>query len=251
MRIPYVIAEAGSCHEGELSRALDLIKVADECDADAVKFQLWTDPARMRERRRVANPWAYKQGSIEVGWLGELAQAATARDLEFMCTVYLPEDIKVVAPHVAAFKISSFEAGDEAFVAAHEEYDKPLIISTGMMADLPPHLERHTLLHCVSAYPCPEDEAALARVEMRDGYSDHTRHEWAGALAVCAGAKIVEVHYCLADTTDACADLPVSHRPEGLRNYIRNIRFAARMLGTGQQVVQPAEVENLKHRVTG
>ena len=54
--IPFVIAEAGSCHEGSLDKAIELIAVAHSAGANAVKYQYWSRPDRMRARRRVAAP---------------------------------------------------------------------------------------------------------------------------------------------------------------------------------------------------
>lgn len=252
MRLPWIIAEFGSSHEGSLNHALQGVEVAAQCDADAYKVQLWTSPERMRSRRRVWSPYAYEKGSVDPAWLPELAAACQKHEMDFMCTVYCPEDIQVVAPHVSVFKISSFEAGDTAFLAAHAQWDKPIIVSTGMMGDLPAYLKDHTTLHCVSAYPTPLEQAGLGCIRATtDGYSDHTKDERTGAWAVCAGAYIIEVHFCLDDTTDNCADVVVSHRPKGLERYIRYARLAWTAMGDGKRGPQEVELDNLKHRVTG
>ena len=253
MRTPYVIAEFGSSHEGDLARALKGVEVAAECDADAFKVQYWSAPERMRARRKVWDPFAYRTGSVDKAWLPELAAACTERDLDFLCTTYCLEDIQVVEPYVPAFKVSSFEAGDKAFIDAHAQFGKHLLVSTGMMADVPEYLHEHTLLHCVSAYPTPPEQAGLGAIvgANLDGYSDHTQHEWMGALAVAAGAYYVEVHFCLNETSEGCPDVVVSHRPEGLRRYIQNLRLAHAALGGGVKRVQEVEMDNLKHRVTG
>lgn len=250
MRYPYIIAEAGSCHEGQLARATRLVNLAKSCDADAVKFQYWSSASHMRARRRIENDTAYNSGSIDVTWFPYLQNRAHEVGLDFMCTAYLPEDVEEVAKWVDAFKVSSFESTDEDFIHVHGKYDKPLFISIGMWGGegwvFP---ERARVLHCISAYPCPLEEANLRGVLRADGYSDHTGHFVTGAFAVAAGARYVEVHFRLDDTKPTCPDYPVALSPADLGDYIKGCRLAAVMRGTGEWKVQPSEEVNVKHRV--
>ena len=262
MRTPYIIAEAGSCHEGELDRAYDLIFLAGRADADAIKFQWWSSHERMRERRHMEGD-AYMQGSIAESWFPGLQQRAKNAGLDFLCTAYLPEDIPVVAPYVDAFKVSSFEATPE-FVGLHTPYGKTIYVSTGMTTGgfLDMHAEawkkvlrdlvpaRIQWLHCVSAYPCPVADAMLSGVQTLVGYSDHTRNVLTGAVAVGAGARVLEVHFCLDDTSPDCPDYCVSLSPEALRTYITNARLAQVLMGDGVKRIMPSEAANVKHKVT-
>jgi sialic acid synthase SpsE len=102
----------------------------------------------------------------------------------------------------------------------------------------------------VSAYPTPIEDANLAAIRAcnLDGFSDHTRHILTGALAVAAGARILEVHFCLPDTRDDNPDRVVSHEPEALAEYVRLTRLAAVALGDGVKKIQPSERENARFR---
>ena len=250
MRYPYIIAEAGSTHEGDLSRAMSLVYTAKHCDADAVKFQFWSSPERMAERRKT--DWqAYTRGSIEVEWLPVLSDKAHQVGLEFMCTAYLPEDVAVVEPWVDMFKVSSFESQDTTFLNAHHEghvRGKKMVVSYGMGGPIVWGWNRHAL-YCVSGYPTPIDEAALPKIgEDFDGYSDHTRCVLTGAVAVGAGARILEVHFRLDDTKPGCPDYVVALTPQELHQYIFNVRLAGRMMSSTKDV-QDCERPNMKHRV--
>jgi sialic acid synthase SpsE len=249
----YIIAEAGSCHEGDLGRAMRLIAVAERAGADAVKFQYWSSPHAMRRRRHVVQKGAYQSGSVQRAWLPILQTLAHQLCvLDFLCTAYLPEDIATVAPYVDAFKVSSFEA-TPAFIALHTRYGKPVYASTGL-GKTPPRSHPNVMaLHCVSAYPCPPQDANL-RVLQRGktryaGYSDHTRNVLTGAVAVGAGARILEVHFRLADTSPTCPDYCVSLSPGELQQYITNARMAGTLLGTGVKRVMPSEEGNVAHAV--
>jgi N,N'-diacetyllegionaminate synthase len=249
MRIPYIIAEAGSCHEGDLERANELVFLAARAGADAVKFQYWSSPARMRERRHMEGD-AYTRGSIEAEWFKTLWMQAKSHGLHFLCTAYLPEDIPLVERWVDAFKVSSFEATRK-FVDLLRPYGKTIYVSMGMggLRGAPPVDSNIEYLHCVSAYPCPVEEADVGAVQYRDGYSDHTRNVLTGAVAVGAGARVLEVHFRLDDTSPDCPDYCVSLSPEELRTYIANARLAQVLRGDGAPRVMPSEAGNVKHRV--
>src|SRR5690349_14238245 len=129
----FIIAEAGSCHDGDIEKAYQLIKAAGEQGVDAVKFQYWSDPVALATRRNAPEYLdVYKRYQVPEVWLGWLALACQASGVEFMCTVYLPQDIKVVDAWVKRHKIASFEAGDDDFVNAVLACKKETIISTGM-----------------------------------------------------------------------------------------------------------------------
>lgn len=249
----FIIGEAGSSHDCDFHRACELIIIAAKAGADACKFQYYSSPNQLALRRKVPLKYLqiYEKYQLPAMWLGPLKEKCDEYNIEFMVTAYLPEDIAVVAPYVRRFKIASFEASDEAFVHAHRCYNKPLIISTGMSEGV---WYRHddTYLHCVSSYPCPIDQAnlkVLREEDHLDGYSDHTRHVLTGALAVAAGARVLEVHFRLDDTDLTNPDYATALTPDELFEYIANVELAERMLGSGIKRPQPAEAEMMKYRV--
>lgn len=252
----FVVAEAGSNHEGVLGNAMALIDVAKEAGADACKFQFWSSAERMSQRRNAPeNLEMFRKYAMPQGWLFDLWKYCLTRQIEFMCSVYLPEDIEVVAPLVKRFKIASFEAGDKEFIEAHIPFNKPIIVSTGMI-DHPTKISwdlrpRVSFLHCVSAYPAPVNEASLGCLQTHDfsGFSDHTKSLISGAVAVAGGAKILEKHFTLVTTSRDAPDYKVSLWPDDLEKYIANVREAELLLGDGEKKVQPSEQENLRFKV--
>jgi len=252
-----VIADPGSTHGGSLDLALSLVHASALAGADAVKFQWTSDPIRLATRRHVS-PDNYRAIAFSADWLPVLAGCADERQVEFMCTTYLPEDVETVAPWVTRFKIASFEAMDVRHLAAHLNCKKDILVSTGMMdeRDLLASLRRRRmwpalkLLHCVSAYPAPVAEANLAVIRRNDldGFSDHTRSTWTGALAVAAGARIVEAHIAL-DDEHAGPDRWHSFLPDDFARYVENIRQAEAALGDGIKRCTDAERPMEVHRV--
>ena len=286
MNRTFVIAEAAGCHDGDLGKALRLVDLARAIRADAVKFQWVSQAVRLCERRHAPEYLdAYRLLQFPHEWFSALVARCSARapsscctdligteepSVEFMCTVFLPEDVPVIAPYVTRFKVSSFEAQDGEFIRAHLPYGKPIIGSLGA-ADIQTQSGRlgyaltrpgDAILHCVAAYPVPWDEINLLAIrEIKNyswtsaqplgGLSDHTTHPWTGALAVAAGADIIEFHLRLWDTWEGNADYQVSRNPGEALDYVANIRLAEAMLGDGVKRVQPCEEPMLRYRVGG
>ena len=247
----FVIGEFGSCHDGDLGRAFKLIQVAKEAGCDVAKGQYWSSSFDLAERR---NAWdyypIYAKYRVPHVWLSWLHLACIANGIEFMMTVYLPKDIEDIAPWVQRFKIASFEANAD-FIGEHRKYGKPIIVSTGMTGatSVPWRYDGVSYLHCVSSYPCPLDQANLGAIRSFDGYSDHTHNVLTGALAVAAGAKVIEVHFRLDDTEEDNPDYATALSPGQLKDYVHLIRQAEVMIGDGVKKPQPAEQAMMQYRV--
>ena len=91
----------------------------------------------------------------------------------------------------------------------------------------------------------------LAALKQCDGLSDHSRHRWMGALAVAAGAEIIEAHLRLDDTDPENPDFATAFTPAEFADYVRNIRFAEAALGDGQKRLQDCERPMAEYRVRG
>ena len=266
----YVIGEAGSCGDKDIVKMLQQVDSAAESGVDAVKFQWCSDGQELAERR----------GSLTDGygdiyanylqwpdtWHPILADRCRERNVEYLCSTYLSQDVEVVAPFVDHFKIASFEASDREFIDAHKPYTKDdhkfLIISTGMSssADLDavrkacswlPH-GGLVLLHCTSAYPAPITSMNLEviREEHLDGYSDHTEPAFTqtGALAAAAGAEFIEAHFRLPTTDRDNPDVSHAMVPTQLSEYVKWIRVAEQALGASAKTPQVEEQPMLKYK---
>ena len=261
-----VIAELGSCHDGSLEKMKRLILAAKECGADVAKGQYWSSADRLADRRKVPDSYReiYRRYQMPRDWLAYLAGYCESVGIEWMVTTYLPEDVATVAPFVKRFKVSSFEAGDDAFLSAYAPFDKPVMVSCGMrsgdevwrLSDTCWSLFRDvTLLHCVSSYPAPSSEMGLSVLRrglddrMFDGLSDHSRQIDMGALAVAAGAEIIETHLRLDDTDPANPDYAVAFSSAEFAEYVRLIRRAEVIMGSGEKKLQECERAMSAYRV--
>ena len=272
-----ILAEPGCTAQGDFDTYLRLIETAAECGASCWKPQWVSDPAQMCERRHIGvdHPKrayylkAYGWLAFPLDWHTHFRHRCTQFGLQYACSVFVPQDVAVIAPLVDYLKISSFEACDGALVAAAMWHHPRVILSSGMQsaddglecAYVPVgddgYEERAVWahLHCVSSYPAPLQAMNLSVLrawrEGQRGLSDHSRNVLTGAVAVGAGATILETHYCLDDCDPENPDYPVAFTPGEFAEYIRNVRTAEAMMGDGVKRVQECEKWALPYRVTG
>jgi N-acetylneuraminate synthase len=261
------IAEASSNHAQDLSRALAFVDAAAACGCDAVKFQLFrlnelfapevlVKSAKLRARAA----WELPLAHIE-----PLAMHARERGIQFSCTPFYLDAVKELEPHVAFYKIASYELLWDDLLKACAQTGKPVTVSTGM-ATMPEiesavaTLKRAgcrdvTVLHCVSAYPAPAEEANLSAIAairaatgVSVGWSDHTRipavieravHRW--------DASAVEFHLDLDGTG---AEYATGHcwLPDEIAPVIARIREGERADGTGFKGPVAAELSDREWR---
>ena len=117
----FFIAEIGSNYDGEISRAIDLIHLAKECGADAVKFQHYTAGTLvsdkgfedMGSKSSHQKAWdgsvfeIYDKASLNVEWTDTLKKACDDAGLIFFTSPYSIELVDFVDPYVSAFKLGS------------------------------------------------------------------------------------------------------------------------------------------------
>jgi len=263
-----VIAEIGVNHDGNMDRAAKLIEAARAAGADAVKFQCFEPRTLLAETAPLADyQQAHAQDAAEM--LGELSlppeafeklsRVAQEAELAFIVTPFSLSDVDVLAKlRVDAIKIASPDVVNDPLVSKAMTLGFPMLISTGMaeldeVAWAAEQLHQHSatgaLLHCVSSYPCPVDQASLAaigvlreRYNLSVGYSDHTMSTQTGALAVTAGACVLEKHLTH-DREAVGPDHSSSLEPDAFAQYVEQVRLAQSMLGPVRKTMLPIEAD--------
>jgi N-acetylneuraminate synthase len=261
------IAEVSSNHDRDLERSFAFIDRAAEIGCDAVKFQLFRIDemfapeilAQSAEHRR------RKEWELPVSYLQPLAERCHSRGVQFICTPFYLKAVEELAGHVDAYKIASYELMWDALLAACAETGKPVILSTGMatmpeIAHAAGVLRRHdacdvTLLHCVSAYPTPPEEANLAAMEsiakatgFKCGWSDHTVSPGVVRRAILRWqAPMVEFHLDL-DKTGAEYASGHCGLPEEMAPILRMIRAGECADGSGLKTPRPSELSDREWR---
>ncbi|HUP32684.1 MAG TPA: N-acetylneuraminate synthase family protein [Gaiellaceae bacterium] len=264
----YVIAEAGSNHNGEWDLAERLIDVAAGAGADAVKFQLFRAERMYPRGAGTADYLGDDTDIYEIiarmelpeEWLPRLAARCDERGIEFLATPFDEPSADALDPFVARFKIASYELTHDPLLRHVAGKGKPVILSTGA-ADLDEvghaldvlrdaGATDITLLQCTAAYPTRLEAlnvGALAelreRFGVRVGLSDHSEDPViAPVVAVGAGAGVIEKHFTL-DRELPGPDHRFAIEPDGLERMVAAIRDAELALGSGEKRVHDDEQE--------
>jgi len=274
----FIIAEAGVNHNGDLSLARRLVEAAAAAGADAVKFQTWVTEkicrpgakkAAYQERSSRADDDQFamlKRLELPYAWHRELMGLAEERGLVFLST---PDELDsarfLCSIGVPAIKVGSAELTNLPHLAQLARLGKPLIVSTGMgtLQDVGRAVDviraatsaPFALLHCVSAYPAPEEEMNLGAIaalrqafDVPVGLSDHTTGTTAAVMGVALGMCILEKHLTL-DRNMPGPDHAASSTPAEFAELARMVRKAEVMLGSGEKRTMPSEV-NTREVVT-
>ena len=266
----YVIAELGVNHDGDVGRALELVAGAKGAGADAVKVQLFDARLLLSAEAEMA---AYQVGAgadardmldrlqLGVEDLGRVREEARRAGLGFVATCFSLELVGALCGlGVDAVKVASPDAVNLPLVEAVLGVGKPVLVSCGACdeGELAGAIDlcRWQVLRggdgvgfmqCVSAYPPPQGEARLGEIASLKrlwggvvGYSDHTTALDTGALAVAAGALVIEKHLTY-DRGAAGPDHSASFDPAQFGEYVRRVRAAERAMGDGVKRVMPYE----------
>ncbi|MBG6107564.1 N-acetylneuraminate synthase family protein [Frigoribacterium sp. CG_9.8] len=266
----YVIAESGLNHNGSVETAIQLIDVAADAGAQAVKFQKRTPaistPEHMKNTQR-DTPWGvmtYLEYRYRVEFSREqyieIGDYATLRGLDWFASPWDEPSVDFLEDlNVVAHKIASASVTDISLLQALAATGKPIILSTGMstLAQIDRAVEvigteRLVILHATSTYPLPAEEANLCMITTLQqrypgvpvGYSGHERGLQISIAAVTLGAVAVERHITL-DRTMWGSDHAASLEPTGFEHLVRDIRVIGEAMGDGVKRVFPGELAPL------
>ncbi len=272
----YLIAEAGVNHNGSLDLSLRLVGAAASAGADAVKFQTF-------RADRLATPDAPKAAYQAAEAPNESHHEMLARlelseedhrvlsgecarlGIDFLSSPFDEQSADFLAGlGVPALKVPSGEVVNLPYLRHVAALGLPVVLSTGMatLDEVAAALEAMrdatdaesicdlevVLLHCVTAYPAPPEEANLrAMATMADefglpvGFSDHTLGIEVALAAVALGAVCVEKHFTL-DRTMPGPDHAASVEPDELAALVTGVRKVEVALGDGVKAPRDVEV---------
>jgi pseudaminic acid synthase len=274
---PYIIAELSANHNGNVDRALKTIKAARDQGANAIKIQTYTADTmtidcNSEEFMIRGGLWdgyklydLYKWAETPFEWHKAIFDYAASIGITIFSTPFDESAVDLLESlNTPAYKIASFEATDLPLIRYVASKGKPIIMSTGMCSEVEIEEAVDTaresgcneliLLHCISSYPAPMDQANLrqmpnlaARFNSLPGLSDHTLGTTASVSAVALGACVIEKHFTLS-RQDKGPDSEFSIEPDELRRLCQDTFDAWSALGRIGFERQTAEEANKRYR---
>jgi N,N'-diacetyllegionaminate synthase len=271
---PYIIAEIGANHNGDMALCRTMIDAARACGADAVKFQSWSKSSLIssaeyaRNTRYVTGNAPTLEQAVERYQVTreqhhEIAAYCRAQGITFFSSAFAREEVDLLESlDVPAYKIASMDVNHLPLLEYVARTGKPVLMSTGMatLGEVERALEvlrchgagPVALLHCLSIYPSPPEMVNLRMIDtwrrafgVPVGYSDHTLGAAVPVAAVALGACIIEKHFTTDKTLEGW-DHAISADPADLTAIVEGSRSAWEALGSGVRRVSQDEVEKRK-----
>lgn len=265
----YIIAEAGVNHGGNIEVAKQLIDIAKEAGADAVKFQAFrtehlivegVDKAPYQKETTdndQSQSAMLKALELRFDHYQELKKYCDQKAIQFLITPFDEVSLNELEDlGVEAYKVASTDTTNLPFLRKIAETGKPVILSTGMcdetevdaavqeIKEINPKL---ILLQCTANYPIKDEEVNLAVIPVYAerygclvGYSDHTVGIGAAPFAIPYGAKVLEKHFTINKEDDG-PDHRASLDPKELKDFVSMVRRAEQFHGS--KVKRPTDSE--------
>jgi len=270
----YFIADIAASHDGELSRAIDLIYLCKEKGADAAKFQHFEAKSIVSDfgfkslgsQKSHQASWkksvyeVYQDASLPFEWTEKLAEAAKDAEIDFFTSPYSIELVDKVEPYVCAYKVGSGDISWHEIVAHIASKNLPYIIATGAstLDDIRSVLDicfpinpEICLMQCNTNYTASEENFKYINLNVLNqfkkefpgvllGLSDHTPGHATVLGAVALGARIIEKHF----TDDNLREGPdhlFSMNPASWEEMVVRTRELEDALGNGIKQVEDNE----------
>ena len=255
----FIIAEAGVNHNGSIKKAFELVKIAKDSGADAVKFQLFDKFEQISKKAPTApyqNQTTKKKNMLEMAkdydlsWEShiEISEFCKKTKIEYMASVFDKNSVDFYLKKIKAktIKIASSEIDNFRLLNYINLNAKNVIISTGMAnikeidkaVKLLRNIKNLSILQCTSCYPTSYNDVNLSFIDVlkkkykkKVGFSDHTLDDISAIVAVGFGVNIIEKHFTINNNLKG-PDHSMSLNPKNLKSYIKKIRIAECVIGS-------------------
>lgn len=266
---PYLIAEIGINHNGDIQIAKKLIDAAFACSWHCVKFQKKNPDLCVPESHKKVvkeTPWG-KMTYLEYKYMIEFGKDeydyidryCKEKPIDWSISVWDMDSLHFALQYDLPFlKIPSAHLTNLELLKEASLSNLPIVLSTGMstieeldqaVEILEKHASQYVILHCNSSYPARLEELNLRAIPMLEkrygcivGYSGHEYGLDSTTIAVSLGAKVIERHITL-DHSMWGTDQSSSVEIQGMDKLYKQINSASLVLGDGQKCIFESEEE--------
>ena len=263
---PYIIAEIGANHNGDIDKAFYLIKIAKKAGCDAVKFQSWDEnlncSSYYKKNKKDLNE--YLKYKLSFNQLKKLRKFSKKLNIHFGTTPFSNEQLEEAVKLKCDFiKVASMDLNNYPFINKVSQIKENLIVSTGFStldeikkASKILKKNRKTniiFLHCVGLYP-PKSEDVINLKNMETikkitgfeiGFSDHTRWLETPLSASALGAKVIEKHFTFNKKAKGW-DHSVSADFKEMKNLVIGSKRAYKLSGELNRKLSKEEIKKSK-----
>ena len=266
--VPFIIAEAGINHNGEIKKAIEMITIAKNAGADAIKFQTFKASGIILDKS-LTHTYVSQGKEIEESMYNmfercefskkewsKIKEKCVDKGILFLSTPENQSDLELLLDlGIKAIKVGSDDFTNIPLLRDYAKTELPLIISCGM-ADLDEIKNTLSVLEdypiilmlTTSEYPTKAENVNMLKLKTLKnnfpniilGYSDHTQGNLASVLAITFGARVFEKHFTLNNELPG-PDHWFSETPDTLKIWVESIRNAYDMLGSDE--VKPTKNE--------
>ena len=263
---PYIIAELGANHNGDMKLARKLIIEAKESGADCVKFQSWSKDSVFAKQKYEDNYFIADDYRDRTDYtLEEIVEAYSISEDELLEMKKFADEIgidctstpfnkkeadflvdKMDTPYI---KVASMDLNNYPFLEYLAKKGKPVVISTGLseLYEIDKAVKtienagnnQIVILHCVSTYPPIDSDVNLNNIktlmnaypDYPIGFSDHTLGTAIPLASVALGACLIEKHFTLDKTMEGW-DHKVSATKDEMIEIVENSKRISDALGS-------------------
>jgi N,N'-diacetyllegionaminate synthase len=270
----FIIAEAGVNHGGDITVAKQMIDLAADAQADAVKFQSFSTENLILSDIQKAH-YQKKTTDSSESQFDMLKKLEISKEQSFVLKSYCENRgiIFLTTPfdeltleelddlNLLAYKVASTDITNLPFLRKIAKKGKPIFLSTGMcyLAEVKLALEtiykfnkEVVLLQCTANYPTKDTEVNLEVIntyrknfDVLLGFSDHTVGAGAAPFAIPMGAKVIEKHFTI-DKNLKGPDHAASLSPKELVEFVKIIRKVDKYMGNPIKQPSLSELDNRK-----
>lgn len=274
----YFIADIAANHDGNLDKALELIKAAAEAGADAAKFQHFSAETIVSDYgfkslgKQLSHQakWkksvfeVYKDASIPLDWTSKLKEECKKNKIEFLTSPYSIELVDFVDPYLEAFKIGSGDITWHEIIEHIASKGKPYIIATGASTEQDVnHIinlaskinNKICIMQCNTNYTASKDNFKYLNLNYLThlkkkfpnlilGLSDHTHGHSSVLGAISLGAKLIEKHFTLSNDLNG-PDHKFSMTPKSWKEMIERSKELESSLGDGKKKIENNEIDTV------
>ena len=259
---PFIIAEIGINHEGNINKAIKMVKDAHASGAECVKFQCHIIEDEMIPEAKNIIPGNATEPIYDIMKRCTLTEDETVELknlVESLGMIYLSTPFSRSAANlleqinVCAYKIGSGECNNYPLIHHIASFGKPILLSTGMndiksISKSVKILEEanvdYALLHCTSIYPTPYDKVRLGALKIMQenfpgiiiGLSDHSIGNYTSFASIPLGASIIEKHFT-SDKNWVGPDIPISITPKELKDLLKGCNAIHLSLGGTKNIL--------------